>query len=465
MTNAASTAPQARPWKLGLAWLMVLGPFFFASYGFSNWAALQRDSVSHVVFAWERAIPFIPWTIVPYWLIDALYAGSLFLCITRKSLLTHVRRLLAAQVIAVACFLVFPLRFSFEKPAVEGFPGWMFVVLTSFDQPFNQAPSLHIALLVILWGVYLRSLPRWAHVWIHLAGALIGVSVLTTWQHHFIDVPTGAWLGAFCAWLFPDAQPSPLAAARLTQDVRRLALARNYAIAALCLGGVAFARGGALLWLLWPMGSLLLVASCYACLGEAGFQKRADGTMSLPARWLLWPYLAGAALNARWWTRRIAPAHEIHPGVWLGRLPNADDAGRVRADAIVDLCAELPCGKHVLHYTAVPMLDLTVPSSEQIEQAAAAIDRNLSHGRVLVCCALGFSRSALACAAWLVRAGVAASIDEAVGRVRAVRTQIVLDGAHLEALRRWASEHDGRRGAADAARGRGMSPMPMRQRA
>ena len=63
------------------------------------------------------------------------------------------RRLLTAQVVAVVCFILFPLRFTFRQPATDGIPGFLFDALTSFDKPFNQAPSLHIALLVILWDL------------------------------------------------------------------------------------------------------------------------------------------------------------------------------------------------------------------------------------------------------------------------------------------------------------------------
>ena len=63
--------PEARPWRRAIAWLCLLGPFFFASYGAANWLAEQRAHVGAIVFAWEHSIPFVPWTIVPYWSIDA----------------------------------------------------------------------------------------------------------------------------------------------------------------------------------------------------------------------------------------------------------------------------------------------------------------------------------------------------------------------------------------------------------
>ena len=256
----ASKSP--RPWGRALAWLLFLGPFFFASYGFATWVTSQRTDVGVVVFDWERHIPFLPWTIVPYWLIDGLYAISLFLCATRIQLDTHAKRLLTAQGVAVTCFLLFPLRFSFERPPVEGIFGVFFDVLGQFDKPFNQAPSLHIALMVLLWVVYLRALPKAWHGLVHGTFALIGVSVLTTWQHHFIDVPTGLALGGLCLWLWPDDGPSPLAGARLTSDPSRRRLGGYYAlgsVACVFLAGL----GDAALWLCWPAGALALVAGAY----------------------------------------------------------------------------------------------------------------------------------------------------------------------------------------------------------
>ena len=107
---------ERRPSARAVAWLCVLGPFFFLSYGTANWLAAQHAEVGSVVFDWERAIPFLPWTIIPYWSIDAFYGLSLFVCANKAELDTHARRLLTAQIVAVTCFILFPLRFTFERP-------------------------------------------------------------------------------------------------------------------------------------------------------------------------------------------------------------------------------------------------------------------------------------------------------------------------------------------------------------
>jgi len=430
---------QRRPWGAAIGWLCFLGPFFFATYGLANWMASRRADVGSLVFDWESRIPFLAWTIVPYWSIDLFYGVSLLVCATRSELFTHAMRLLSAQVISVASFLAFPLAFSFARPPVDGLFGWMFDVLAGFDKPFNQAPSLHIALLVILWELYARHLSGPARWILHCWFALIGVSVLTTYQHHFIDVPTGLWVGLFCLWLFPH-EDSVLWGATLAKDPQRRRLALRYALGAAAFAAIALWVGTWALWLLWIAGSLALVAANYAFVGEVGFQKEDEGRLSLGAHWLLAPYVAGAWINSRWWTRNCKEAGVVAPGVLLGRLPTRTEREAAGVRAIVDVTAELPCDPGGVHYASVPMLDLVTPSRRQFERAAQAIESATKAGPVLVCCALGFSRSAMAVAAWLLTSTKASTVSEAIGMIRRARPAIVLGDEHVRALEQFAAQ-------------------------
>lgn len=444
MNTASATdhasAQSARPWKRAALYLALLGPFFFASYGFANWIASQRSGVPVIVYEWEKAIPFLPWTIVPYWSIDAFYAISLFLCVNRKELDTHALRLFTAQLISVACFLAFPLKFSFDRPATDGVFGTLFDVLMGFDKPFNQAPSLHISLLIVLWVLYAKRLPGVWQWMLHAWFLLIGVSVLTTYQHHFIDIPAGALAGMLCLWLWPDEGATPLSAAAITADRRRRTLALRYGFAALAIAILSLWLGGAWLWLLWGALALALVAVNYGALDVHGFQKH-QGKHSLAARIMMAPYLLGAWINSRWWTRHSPEPTEITDDVWLGRFPSASDLRAGKHRAIVDLTCELALGRRqgLKHYHCVPLLDLTHPDTDFLQQAAAAIDRARAHGPVLVCCALGYSRSASALAAWMVACGHATDVEAAAALIQRKRPNIVLSSAHLAALKRFAS--------------------------
>jgi len=432
LTDALDSA--GRPWARAAAWLAFLGPFFFLSYGFANWIASRRTDVPSIAFDWERAIPFWPWTIVPYWIIDLLYGVSLFVCASKQELDTHARRLLTAQLVAVGCFIAFPYRFSFEHPPVDGVFGSLFDVLLGFDRPFNQIPSLHIALAVILWSLYAAHASRLWRIVCDAAFLLICGSVLTTYQHHFIDIPTGLALGWLCVWLWPDeslARPS----FTWTHNPQRLRVAAFYFASAIGAVAAATVSGGAALWLLWLALSLGLVALNYAAIGPAGFQKRADGRLSVAVRWLFAPYLAGAWINSRWWTRVFpAPSH-VADAVWIGRTPTPRELATSSFAALVDLTAELPVKPGGRKLAIFPVLDLTTPSRETLTEAAAAIERLRANGPVLVCCALGYSRSACATAAWLLATGRAATVDAALEIVRAARANVVLHADHATALR------------------------------
>jgi protein-tyrosine phosphatase len=435
-TSSAGTAPW--PWRRAIAWLAFLGPFFFVSYGLANWSAAQRADVPSLVFARERTIPFWAWTILPYWSIDLLYGISLFLCMTKRELDTHAKRLLTAQLVAVTFFVTVPLRYSFDRPAADGVWGLMFDALAGFDQPFNQLPSLHIALAVILWSLYARrlaGLPRYA---MDVLFFLICASVLTTYQHHFIDIPTGLLLGWLCVWVWPYADEGNGSSAfrlwRWTRDAKRWRLAAVYALGAGVAGMLAVALGGWGLWLLWVSVSLLLVATSYAALGAAGFRKGADGRLSLAARWLYAPYLAGASTNSRLWTMRNPQPVAIADGVWLGRVPTARELAASPFAGVVDLTAEFDLRAGTRGVASVPMLDLVPPAPEDLARAADAIERLRPRGPVLVCCALGYSRSACAVAAWLLATGRTAEVAAARAMVRRARTQFVLGARHVAAL-------------------------------
>jgi membrane-associated phospholipid phosphatase len=190
--------------------LAFLSLFFCLTYTFANAVSSRRSDVHSIVIGWERHIPFLAWSIIPYCSIDIFYVLAVFVCRTKNELDDHVRRVVTAQIVAISCFLLFPLKFTFARPATHGLPHLLFAALTSFDRPFNQAPSLHIALLVILWCLYEKHVPRVARWPLLVWFALIGVSVLTTYQHHFFDVPTGALLGLWCVRLWPDAKQAPL---------------------------------------------------------------------------------------------------------------------------------------------------------------------------------------------------------------------------------------------------------------
>ena len=490
-----------------LAALIVVAAIFYASYGATNALASARANVPEIYFAWERAVPFWAWSIVPYWSLNLLYALGFFLCRDSRELARYVTQLLAAQIIATLFFIAFPLQMSWEKPAVSGLSGFLFSSLAAFDLPFNQAPSLHIILCVVVGAFYLRKARA---VWLKAAlvawFVLIGFSVLTTYQHHFIDIPTGLAAGCFVLLVRPmDGEPLSFAiameAARYKWAALYLGLAFMTLFAAI-LGAKIW--GAWMLWLSWASLSFALVACGYAFLGAGVFAKNGQGRHPAAAKALLFPYLCVARLNALFWLRGRRLSDEILPGLYLGSVKVAG-----KFDAVLDLAAEFerPGGAQI--YASVPMLDMITPSADELKRGADELERlvkralcggeNLSqkaaelgsnfsaevngyaHGRdfkfneqadsrvnlqtrgsankdeeqtladsneraaeqngkkVLVCCALGYGRSASVLLAWLViYEGL--GFDEALNLLKSRREKIAVASSLRDRIARLAAE-------------------------
>jgi hypothetical protein len=414
------TAASSRLWGSALLRLALLGPFFFLSYDFANWVTSRRAYVPAFAFGWERNIPFLSWTIVPYWSTDLMYAASFFVCTSLVELNRHTARLLAAQLISVTAFLLFPLRFTFSRPESHGLFGWMFAMLGSFDKPFNQAPSLHLSITTILWfqfSAHLTGLALWVcRAWL----LLVGLSTLTTYQHHFIDLPSGILAGLISIWLFPEFPG--------TREAGRIRLSAAYLTGSLFLASAAIWNGGAAWLLVWPAAALLIVSAAYG-FDQPGLLSKRQGSIHPAVLVLTAPYTICAALHSR--LRSIQdPASEVARGVWIGHLPGRTECERAGFRSLVDLTAELPGRVRGVKYLGIPLLDLVVPTPDQLRAAVATIEAFESARPTLVCCALGRSRSAVSVSAWLVATGRAPSADAAIALVRKARPSIVLHRAH-----------------------------------
>jgi membrane-associated phospholipid phosphatase len=193
-TAGASTG-RDEPWSATTC-LLVTTAMYATLYWLSNHLTGLRADVGLGVYAWESAIPFLGWTIVPYLSIVGFFLASFFVDPDARELKRHVVRLALVLTVSVVCYALFPLRFTFTRPPVDGVLGSMFDALTAFDLPYNRAPSLHIGVLVILWVRMAPVMQGWQRLALHAWFMLIAISVLTTYQHHVIDVPAGVALGA-----------------------------------------------------------------------------------------------------------------------------------------------------------------------------------------------------------------------------------------------------------------------------
>jgi hypothetical protein len=186
MNTTEPLSRTAAAWRLAATALA-----FVAAYTACNHLTHARGNAGHGVLAWEGTMPFLPWTIVPYLSIFGFFALSFGVARERPALDRHVVALAINLGLSVLCWLAVPLRFAFERPPVEGWAAPLFTLLAWTDLPYNRAPSLHISVLVILAARLVPLLAGWQRLLLLAWFGLVALSVLTTWQHHLVDIPTG----------------------------------------------------------------------------------------------------------------------------------------------------------------------------------------------------------------------------------------------------------------------------------
>jgi protein-tyrosine phosphatase/membrane-associated phospholipid phosphatase len=422
---------------------VLLSLLFLVVYGSTNWLTAQRpeSDIGRWYFAWEPAlVPYVPLLIVPYMSIDLFFFFAAFLCRDERELRVLARRVAFSIVAAGVFFLLLPLRLSWPaRPRVGGWFGDLIEMSCTapflMEYPHNLFPTLHIALCLLIGAVYAqhtRGVVRLlAIVWF----TLIALSTVLTWQHHLVDVAGGLMLAAFACHLFREEDVRH----PVTPSVR---IGCYYAAGAAVVLAAAPAIWPWGVFLLWPAAALGMVAVAYFGQGPGVFRKTA-GRLPLSTRCVLAPVLLGQYLSLLWYRRQCRAWDEIAPGVLLGRTLTETEAAAAipqGVTAVLDLTAEFPAPAafRALRYRNLPILDLTWPTQEQLHEAAAFLATEAARGTVYLHCKIGYSRSAAVAGAYLLATGQAATVEEAVARLRTARPSIVIRPEALEALREFA---------------------------
>lgn len=188
--------------------LTVCTVVFMAVYNLCTWYATSLNDLPSFTFDFEKSIPFIPLSIIPYMASGFFFCLVFFSCKNKHQLKILTWRMLFVTIIAGLFFVTVPLRFSLTKPDVSNsILNLPFSFLQTFDSPFNQSPSLHIAFAFIFWSVF-KDLTKWRTfllIWL----ILLGISTLTTFQHHVIDLLTGAILAHVSFIIIPYRKNDP----------------------------------------------------------------------------------------------------------------------------------------------------------------------------------------------------------------------------------------------------------------
>jgi protein-tyrosine phosphatase/membrane-associated phospholipid phosphatase len=421
-----------------------LSLLFVGVYGSTNWLTAQRPGadVRTWCFAWELTIiPYAPLLIIPYMSMDVFFFMATFLCRDEREIRTFARRVVFSIMVAAAFFLLLPLKLNWpERPFVSGWFG-DFVEQSCtapflMEYPHNLFPSLHIVLCLIVSDVYARHSRGIVRVLLCTWFFLIGISTLLTWQHHLVDLAGGLMLAGFAFYFFPESGSR----CPVTPNVR---VGCFYATGAVMVLMLATSLGLWGLFMLWPAVGLGITAGAYFGLGPGIFRK-ADGRLPWSTSFVLAPILIGQKLSLVYYRRQCRAYDEVVPGVLIGRTTTeaeAAEAVKRGVTAVLDLTAEFSEAAAFLdaRYRNVPILDLTAPTQDQLQAAAAFIAEESANGTVYVHCKIGYSRTASVVGAYLLASGQATMIDEAIEILQAARPSIVIRPEAMEALRAFAS--------------------------
>lgn len=402
-TQAIHMVQAARKTQAALLALGLGALFFLVYIPLNHWSA-SLGAVPSLYMPWEPQIPFVADMIWPYMSLDLFFVLSFFLIRDKFALFAHSKRIAAAILISGLLFWLYPLQFGWPRPeaALQLSGNWSLAMfeLLSLDLPYNQFPSLHISLSLIIWPVIRNAIQRELKGWLGkglraLLGIwflAIGLSTLLTYQHHLLDIVGGLLMGSWVIYLFPlKAEP------RMEVSRQGKRVAARYFLAALGLSLVAIILADSALWLFYPITSLLWVAAAYWD-GRNHFLHKQNGGYCWVTGLIFAPYLFGTWLTWMWYRKRLPAWSQVSDHLYIGRKLNrneTDEINKQGISAVLDLAPELSENPQLagMNYLHIPMLDLHAPNPAQLAQALEFIQQHASEGKVYIHCALGMSRS------------------------------------------------------------------------
>lgn len=152
----------------------------------------------NIMSAWDKKIPFVPWTVLIYLGCYLFWGVNYWLCAAqdkRERDRYYCADFLAKAVCAVV-YLTFPTTNTRPELVVQD--GWGFVMklLYWIDSPDNLFPSIHCLVSWLCWiGVRSRKdIPVWYRYTSLVLALAVCVSTLTTRQHVIVDVFGGIFL-------------------------------------------------------------------------------------------------------------------------------------------------------------------------------------------------------------------------------------------------------------------------------
>lgn len=401
---------------------------FMIAYNYAAWHISKLVQVSSFVFDFEKNIPFIEWSIIPYMSSGIFFCVVFFFCENKEQLKVLTQRMLFVTLVASVCFILFPLKFSLLKPEINNsIFGHSFELLKIADSPFNQSPSLHIAYAFIFWSVF-RNLKKW-RTFVMFCLIALGISTLTTYQHHLIDIITGTILAHISFIVFPYQKNNFL--------YRNFQVANFYFLFGwiMVLVSLLLEKFFNQLWLvlLWPALIMILTGYHYPK-NNIHFLKDTNGNIPLYKKIFYLPYLLLYWIFWKFLRKNKKPL-EILPNLYISSKPNTKDLEDFKINAITfvyDLSAEVEENSEIKKnstYYSVPFLDIGSFDLIETKKLVTKITENYNQlpkdGKILIHCTMGYTRSSVM-GILVVKNILSLPLDQAITKIKTVNKNTVI---------------------------------------
>ncbi|WP_417669798.1 diacylglycerol kinase family protein [Pseudoalteromonas tetraodonis] len=195
----------------------------------------------------------------------------------------------------------------------------------------------------------------------------------------------------------------------------------------------------------WTALSLLLVSGAYFFNAGKIFRKRENGVIPFYIRWAFVPFLLGAQIYNAWSRKhdKVPPIQQINDNLFLACRLFPSDIDTLKENgitAILDVTCEFDglewtSTQENISYLNIPVLDHSVPTHSQLNQAINWIHHHIKKDRrVVVHCALGRGRSVFVMAAYLLSQNKEADVHDILAQIKETRETANLNKHQLRHL-------------------------------
>ncbi len=418
-------------------WLLYLGALFFILYGSANQYAFLTSPHESFFMQWEENIPFIEIFIIPYMSSDILFAIALLLTQTRFELRVLALRIFITMTFSVFVFVLYPLQFSFVKPETSNF---LFSML-ELDLAYNQMPSLHISLAIVLWfsmkehisNIFIKSFLAFWFI-------LICLSTLFVYQHHFIDIPTGAVVGFTVVYLISSKKKTYLTSRFMTPRSLKMSL---YYLIGVLISIILYFNFNSFIFIY-----LFLTALSISFIYAFGFNLLLTNEKSKPnifQKILFAPYFIASYFSWNYYKNKIDFKSQLNDNIYFGRQATKEEYKELEAlgiKTIINLANDQQFHKTNIKEIRYPLLDMTMQDPVILHQIIKTIEKH-SNEKIYIHCTLGMSRSILAISSYLLYKKKSINeVNEIMNKLRPIYVKSKYMSINLELYEKFISKNN-----------------------